>query len=152
MVWSYYTTSNYSGSEGKFDLSSTNSGDTMKMAIMTLDTHTHDFSAMTTDSEESHTHDISFTIDQQTYTTDDVRIYTTDDASSSPAWTERTSAIETALGRALRSGDNQSETGIALTTYFSGTGWKGVRFVTNGDSRHKANLTVKCFIRSKTES
>lgn len=104
-------------------------------------------------SVSTHTHDVGYDIATKTYTTTDIRIYTTDDASGTPAWTERTAAIETDIGRALNEADEEVETNINLTSFYNATtGWKGVRIVTNGNSRHKAQVNAKVFIESKDVS
>ena len=90
-----------------------------------------------------------YDIDQQTYTTNNIRLYTTNNADGIPAWTEQTTNISGTMGRALRAGDEQVETNVDLTTYFSGTGFKGVRLATNGNSRHKIQLTAKVFVDAK---
>jgi hypothetical protein len=69
-------------------------------------------------------------------------------------WTERTAAIEAALGRSLIATedaveDGLNDTGIDLTSFFSSTGWKGVRIVVNGNSRHKAQVMTKCYVHSR---
>jgi hypothetical protein len=100
-------------------------------------------------STPNHSHTVDYDIITKTYTTTDIRVYTTNDASGSPSWTERTAALEAIYGT-LASAEDASETGLDLTSFFSSTGWKGVRLATNGNSRHKANVTVKCFVESKT--
>lgn len=110
---------------------------------VTIPDHTH--------TVPNHTHDLAYSIATKSYTTTDISIYTTNDASvSSPTWTDRTSSIESALGRALRASNGSVEEGIDLTEFFSGTGWKGVRIAPNGNSRHKAQVVVKCYVQSKT--
>jgi len=112
-------------------------------------THTENDAGAQTDAENRHRHDLNYTIDEETYTTTDMRIWTSDDTSGTPSWTERTTAIETTLGRALASSNESSETNVDLTDFFSDTGWKGVRMQVNGNSRHKAQVQVKCFVESK---
>ena len=116
------------------------------LSYQSISEHTHDVTI------SNHTHDVNYDINLKSYTTTDIRIYTTNDADGTPAWTERTAAIETALGRALNSSDEEIETNLNLTSFFSGTGFKGVRIVTNGNSRHKAQILGKVFIESKTVS
>lgn len=117
---------------------------------VTLSNHTHSVTvANHTHSTPNHTHTIAYDLAQQTYTTTDIRIWTTDDASGTPTWTERTSDIETVLGRALSSGNNQSEIDLSLTSYFGSTGWKGIKITTNGNSRIKGQVIVKCYIQSR---
>jgi len=96
-----------------------------------------------------HSHIINYDIATKSYTTTDIRIFTSDDASGTPTWTERTSEIETMLTRSLRANENESENDIDLTEFFSSTGWKGIRIVTDGNSRHKAQVQVKCFVQSR---
>jgi hypothetical protein len=98
---------------------------------------------------QAHTHTVDYDLDTRTYGTTDIRIFTTDDASSAPTWTERTSAIETVLGRALNSSENSTENDIDVTQYFMSTGWKGVRIVSNGNCRCKTQITTKVFIQSR---
>lgn len=76
------------------------------------------------------------------YSTSSISIYTYDGS----AWTDRTSAIQSALGRSLRAGNGQYETGIDLTSFIGSTGWKGVRIVTNGNSRHFVQVEVKGYV------
>ena len=111
--------------------------------------HTHAVSGQTAQSGGTHTHPITYSIAEGAYTTSDIKVYTTDDAEGSPSWTERTADIETALGRVLNSGDEEVEISINLASYFTGTGWKGIKIEPNGDSRHKVQANVKCFIESK---
>jgi hypothetical protein len=83
----------------------------------------------------------------QTYTTADIQILTSDDTSGVEAtFTNRTAAIETALGRALNATNGAVETSIDLTSYFSVTGWKGIRIAGDGNSRHECQVEVKCFV------
>jgi len=96
-----------------------------------------------------HSHDSDYNITPKTYTTSDVSIYTSNNASGSPSWTDRTADIESVSGT-LNSSENGSETGLDLTGFFSGTGWKGIRIQTNGNSRHKAQVVVKCLVESRT--
>ena len=100
----------------------------------------------------NHTHDISYDIVEKPYTTSDMRIFTTDDSDGTPVWTERTTDIETDLGAALNAADEEVENDIDITEYFSGTGWKGVRIVTDGNSRHRAQIMGKVYIDSRTKS
>jgi len=118
----------------------------------TVPDHTHDVTIPDhTHTVPNHTHTLAYQIATKTYTTSDISIYTTNDASvSSPTWTNRTSAVESALGRSLKAGNGEVEEGIDLTQFFSGTGWKGIRIATNGNSRHKAQVVVKCYVQSKT--
>ncbi len=104
-----------------------------------------------TESEHNHVYNISANDSDTgtTYTTSDIRIFTSDNASGAPSYTERTTAIETALGGALTATVNGSETDIDLTSFFSSTGWKAVKFVTNGNSRHKIQVLSKVFIQAK---
>lgn len=100
-----------------------------------------------------HTHPVAYAIGAETYTTNDIGIYTTTDAATStPTWVDRTAAIELIEGT-LASGNGGVETGIYLPADWfdnSGviTGWKGIKIVPNGNSRHKASITVKCFVQS----
>jgi len=98
---------------------------------------------------KAHTHGVNYDINTQSYTTTDIRIFTSDDADGTPTWTERTSAIESTLGRSLRAGNTQVETNIPLSSYFSGIGFKGIKIVGNGNSRHKAQVTTKCYVQSR---
>lgn len=103
--------------------------------------HTHDMSA--------HSHIMNYDISIKEYTTDKILIYTTDDASGVPVWVNRTNIIETALGRNLYAGENENELGLDLTDFFTDYGWKGIRVAVNGNSRHKVQVTVKCYVESK---
>lgn len=96
----------------------------------------------------SHSHNVDYDLSTETFGATDIRIFTTDDASASPTWSERTSAIESEIGT-LASSENSTESDIDLTEWFSGTGWKGIRIVANGDSRCYAGVTYKCFVESK---
>ena len=97
----------------------------------------------------THAHSITYAIkDDHSYTTTDMSIYTTDDASGSPSWTDRTAAIEAIEGTLVAS-NNGSESNINLASYFTGTGWKGVRLSVDGDSRHWVAIKIKCFTKSK---
>lgn len=119
--------------------------------VLNFGAHSHDVTIPNhTHTVSNHTHDITYDINEQSYTTTDVRIFTTDDADGTPTWTERTSAVETTLGRSLNSDEGEVENDINLTSFFSGTGWKGVRIAVDGNSRHKVQANVKCFIESKT--
>jgi hypothetical protein len=105
-------------------------------------------------SVSTHTHDVGYDISTKTYTTTDIRIFTSDDTSSTPVWTERTAAIEAILGRSLIATEDAVENGlndigVDLTSFFSSTGWKGVRIVVNGNSRHKAQVMTKCYVHSR---
>jgi hypothetical protein len=93
---------------------------------------------------------VAYDLAQQTYTSTDFKVWTSNDTSGSPTWTERTSAVETILGRSLYAGNNQSEVDLTLTSYFSSPGWKGIRLTTNGNSRIKAQVVIKCYVQSKT--
>lgn len=108
--------------------------------------HTH--TGIATDNESSHTHSVAYDLATQIYTSTDIRIFTSDDASSVPTWTEITTEIEAVLGRALNSSENSTESDIDLTTYFSKTGWKGVRIVANGACRCYTSVMSKVFIES----
>jgi hypothetical protein len=90
----------------------------------------------------------SYDISTKTYTTIDISIYTSNDTSGVATWTDRTAAIE-AIEGTLVATENGSELGIDLTSFFSNTGWKGIKLCTNGNSRHKAQVTVKCYVQSK---
>ena len=88
-----------------------------------------------------------YDVNEKTYSTTDVQIWTTNDASSEPiTWTDRTSDIESDLGRSLKAAYGESEASLDLTEYFSGTGWKGILFATDGNSRHELQVTVKCYV------
>jgi hypothetical protein len=111
--------------------------------------HTHLVDVEVTESASpEHSHDNNYEIAAKGYTTTAISIYTSDNASASPSWTDRTSEIESELGRTLKYQENESEFGIDVTDFFSTTGWKGIRIEPNGDSRHKTQVTVKCFIKS----
>lgn len=112
--------------------------------------HTHDITIPNhTHTVSDHTHNITYDINEQTYTTTDISIWTTDDASGTPTWTDRTAEIENALNSTLTATDEGVENDIDLTEFFSGTGWKGIRLSTNGNSRHQVQVNVKVFIESK---
>jgi len=96
-----------------------------------------------------HTHTIDYNINDKPYTTNVVTISTTDDASgTTPTWTDRTTAIE-AIEDTLNASNGGLERNIDLTDFFSSTGWKGVRFAVNGNSRHKIQVMGKVFIEAK---
>lgn len=90
----------------------------------------------------------SYDLINHTYSATDIRVFTSDDASAAPTWTERTAAIE-AIEGTLANTENSTEIDISLTDYFTGTGWKGIRIVANGNARCHASATYKCFIDSK---
>ena len=110
--------------------------------------HTH--TGQATDNESSHTHSVAYDLASQSYTATDIRIFTSNDASSTPSWTERTADLETAKGSALNATENTTESALDLTSYFSSTGWKGIRIVTNGNARAYASVVSKVFIESTT--
>ena len=107
-------------------------------------TITHGYQSVST-----HTHDITYNISGQQYTTSAINIYTTDDATSTPIWTNRSATLSGVLARPLNASDEENETDLDLTPFFGATGWKGIRIVTDGNSRHKAQVKVKCFVESK---
>ena len=104
--------------------------------------HTHNVTVA------NHTHAVGYDLAQQTYDTTDVKVWTSDNTSGAITWTERTSAVETAIEHTLASTNNTSELNIPLQSYFSSTGWKGIRLTTNGNSRMKAQVVVKCYVKS----
>ncbi len=129
-----------------------------------LKTHTHTIQSVSvngtttvstaTSAGSSHSHTVAYDLSQQSYGTTDIKVWTCDDASGTPTWTERTSAIEAALPggpRQLYFGNNQSEVDLPLTSYFSSPGWKGIRLTTNGNSRIKAQATIKCYVNSRVD-
>lgn len=130
-------------------------GDTIKVQAKWADVQTEDVFAnwfWWTEGEHVHKYNISgaSAANSTNYTTSDIDIYTTDDASVvSPVWTDRTANISGALGRLPNSGNGEIESNINLTPFFSSTGWKGVRLVTNGNSRHKIQLLGKVFVEAK---
>jgi len=88
-----------------------------------------------------------YSITSHVYTTSDIRLLITNDASvEEPSWTEVTDSVESDLGRSLKAAVGESESSIDLTPFFSGTGWKAVRIAGNGNSRHYAQLKVKCYV------
>jgi len=90
-----------------------------------------------------HTHNVSYDIGTKTYTTTSIDISYTNDASvASPTWT----SIETDTTYA-KEGD--ARTDFDITQYFSGQGWKGIRIAPNGNSRHKVQVQIKCFVQSR---
>ena len=103
---------------------------------------------MTLQSRSIHTHTITYDTITQTYGATDIRIFSTNDASGTPSWTERTAAIEAVEGT-LTASENGTETDIDITSFFSGVGWKGIRIVANGACRCKAFVTPKVFVQSK---
>ena len=78
------------------------------------------------------------------YTTDKIRIETTDDSSVVPVWKDVTTDFDS-----LNAAVNTSENDLDLTQHFKDAGWKGMRLLTNGISRHKIQAQVKCYIESK---
>jgi hypothetical protein len=114
----------------------------------TSTTHTHP--GLATNSESAHTHSVTYDLAAQTYGASDIRIYTSDDASGTPTWTERTAAIE-AIEGTLANTENSTESNIDVTSFFSGTGWKGIRIVANGDARCYASVMTKVFVESTTK-
>ena len=92
---------------------------------------------------------IAYDINTGTYTTASIRILTTNNASGTPTWTERTAQLTVEHGT-LVAYDGGVMTDIDITEFFAGTGCKGVRLAVNGNSRHKIQVTIKCFIQSKT--
>src|SRR3990167_5431782 len=87
-----------------------------------------------------------------TYTTSAINVYTTNDADGTPTWIDRTTEISGVLGRVLKAGNGQVESGLDLTSFYSSSGWKGVRLAVNGNSRHKVQLTAKVFVEAKNVS
>jgi len=125
-------------------------GKTLSLEMETGSTTNKTFETwITVTAHAQHMHNVDYTVSGVAYSTTDIKVYTTDDASSgSPSWTDRTTDLESKYGT-LASGEDESETGLELTSYFSGTGWKGIRLEPNGNSRHKAQVLVKCFVESK---
>ena len=122
---------NYNSTSGSSESSHTHT--------VTIGNHTH------TVTSSDHTHTVAYSIATQSYTTSDISIYTADDSST---FTDRTSALETIYGT-LSSGNGGSETDLDLTSYFTSIGWKAIKLVTNGDSRHEVQANIKCFIQSR---
>lgn len=110
---------------------------------VSIPSHTHSVTL------PDHSHTVAYDLAQQSYTASDFQIATVNDASVSPVWVDRTSAIETALSRALRSGNNGSEIDLDLTSFFSSTGWKGIKIAANNNARIKAQVVIKCFVQAR---
>ena len=95
-----------------------------------------------------HSHEVNYDIQIRDYSTTDIAILTSNDTSGVAVWTDRTAAIEAITGT-LTATESGSELGIDMTSFFPSTGWKGIRLATNGNSRHKVQVTVKCYVQSK---
>lgn len=91
----------------------------------------------------THSHTNAYDLDTGSYTTTSISLYTTDDASvASPTWNDRTASFTIAAT------DGSVNTDFDLTSFFTGTGWKGIRLAANGNSRIKAYITSQVFIKS----
>jgi len=95
-----------------------------------------------------------YTIQTTAYTTDRIRLFVLDDESvENPTWgnwTEITYDVERVLNRTLKFAVGEAEANIDLSAFYTlSTGRKRLRFITNGNSRHRISINVKAFIEAR---